>query len=90
MKTQKYSELAEKYWFVPVGVESMGFWGTFGHNIVKEISKKVMLATGETRSTKFLFQAIFIALQRGNASCVIGTVPHSEGLEEIFEFVSNS
>ena len=43
-----------------------------------------------TRSTDFLFQQISIALQRGNASCVIGTVPHSEGLEEIFDFVSYS
>ena len=90
LKTQKYSELAEKYWFVPVAIESMGSWGTTGHKLVKEIGKKVMQATGETRSTEFLFQAISIALQRGNASCVIGTVPHSEGLEEIFEFVSNS
>ena len=49
-----------------------------------------MQATGETRSTEFLFQAISIALQQGNASCVIGTVPHSEGLEEIFEYMSNS
>ena len=65
-------------------------WGQEGHKLVKEIGKKVMQATGETRSTKFLFQAISIAVQQGNASCVIGTVPHSEGLEEIFEFVSNS
>ena len=90
LKTQKYSELAEKYWFAPVAIESMGSWGAIGHKLVKEIGKKVMEATGETRSTEFLFQAISIALQRGNASCVIGTVPHSEGLEEIFEFVSNS
>ena len=90
LKTQKYSELAEKYWFVPVAIESMGSWGTIGHKLVKEIGKKVMEATGETRSTEFLFQAISIALQRGNASCVIGTVPHSEGLEEIFEFVFTS
>ena len=68
-------------------LESLGSWGQEGHKLVKEIRKKVMQATGETRSTEFLFQAISIALQQGNASCVIG---HSEGLEEIFEFVSNS
>ena len=28
-------------------------------------------------------------IQRGNASCVLGTVPHSEGLEEIFELVTH-
>ena len=73
-----------------MGLESLGSWGQEGHKLVKEIGKKVMQATGETRSTEFLFQAMSIAVQRGNASCVIGTVPHSEGLEEIFEFVSNS
>ena len=90
VKIKKYSDLAEKYCFVPVGLESLGSWGQEGHKLVKEIGKKVMQATGETRSTEFLFQAISLAVQRGNASCVIGTVPHSEGLEEIFEFVSNS
>ena len=49
-----------------------------------------MEETGEKRSTFFLFQSISIAIQRGNASCILGTVPHSEGLEEIFEFVSTT
>ena len=47
-----------------------------------------MEETGEKRSAFYLFQSISIAIQRGNASCVLGTVPQSEGLEEIFEFVS--
>ena len=46
-----------------------------------------MEETGEKRSAFFLFQSISMAIQRGNASCILGTVPHSEGLEEIFEFV---
>ena len=37
---------------------------------------------------KYLFQNISIAIQRGNASCVLGSIPHSEGLDEIFEFVT--
>ena len=49
-----------------------------------------MEETGERKSTFFLTQSISIALQRGNASCVLGTVPHSEGLEEIFEFGSST
>ena len=49
-----------------------------------------MEVTGEKRSTAFLFQRLSIAVQRGNASCVIGTVPHSEGLDEVFDFVSDS
>ena len=57
---------------------------------MKEIGKKVIEETGEKRSTFFLFQSISIAIQRGNASCILGTVPHSEGLDEIFEFVSTT
>ena len=29
-----------------------------------------------------------LVIRRGNASFVLGTVPHSEGLEGIFEFVT--
>ena len=51
---------------------------------------KVMEETGEKHSSFYLFQSISMAIQRGNASCVLGTVPRAEGLEEIFEFVTNS
>ena len=89
IKRKNYMELANDYWFVPVGAESFGSWGSDGHKLVKEIGKKVMEETGEKRSSFYLFQSISMAIQRGNASCVLGTVPRSEGLEEIFEFITN-
>ena len=42
--------------------------------------------TGEQKSTYFLLQSIAMAVQRGNAACVIGTAPASTGLEGIFDF----
>ena len=60
---------------------------SFTKRVIK-IGKKVMEETGEKRSSFYLFQNISIAIQRGNASCVLGTIPHSEGLDEIFEFVT--
>ena len=74
--------------FVPIGVETFGPWGPEGMKLVKFIGRKVMEVTGEKRSTSFIFRSISMAIQRGNASCVLGTVPHSEGLDEIFEFVT--
>ena len=88
-KTSKYRELANDYCFVPIGVETYGSWGPEGLKLIKSIGEKVKAATGERRSTFFLSQSISIAIQRGNASCVLGTVPHSEGLEEVFEFVTS-
>ena len=87
-KKLKYTELANDYWFVPVGLETYGSWGPEGHQLLKAIGNKVMAVTGEKRSTFYLSQNISIALMRGNASCVIGTMPQSEGWEEIFEFVN--
>ena len=56
----------------------------------KEIGAKIREVTGEKRSTFFLLQNISMAIQRGNAACIIGTVPVSEGLDEVFEFVENN
>jgi hypothetical protein len=86
----KYKQLANDYWFVPVGVETFGSWGPEGHKLVKEIGKKVMEETGNKRSSFFLFQQITMVIQRGNASCVIGTVPQSEEHEEVFYFMGIS
>ena len=89
-KHTKYKELENDYWFMPICVETLGSWGPEGFKFIKEVGKRVMEETGERKSTFFLTQSISIALQRGNSSCVLGTVPHSEGLDEIFEFVSTS
>ena len=32
---------------------------------------------------------LVIAIQRGNAACIIGTAPTSEGLDEIFDYVEH-
>ena len=87
-KIALYQELVKDYIFTPIAVETFGSWGSESHKLVKEIRKKVMEETGEKRSSFYLFQNISIAIQRGNASCVLGTIPHSEGLDEIFEFVT--
>ena len=86
-KFTTYSELLEDYCFAPVGIETFGTWGQEGHKLIKEIGKRLKEVTGEQRSTFFLTQRISMAIQRGNSSCVQGTVPTTEGLDEIFEFV---
>ena len=88
-KISKYKNLANGYCFVPVGIETFGSWGSEGHSLIKAIEKRISEATGEIRSTSFLFQQISIAIRHGNSSCVIGTVPHTKGLDEVFEFVSD-
>ena len=88
IKTSKYTELAKNYFFVPLGLETYGSWGTEGIKLIKDIGKKVSEVSGEKHSTSFISQNISMSLQRGNANCVLGTVPHSESLDEIYQFVS--
>ena len=88
-KFSTYSELLNDYCFVPIGIETFGAWGPEGHKLIKEIGKKLKEITGEQRSTFFLTQRIPMAVQRGNSLSVQGTVPTTEGLDEIFEFLSH-
>ena len=88
-KSKHYKDLTN-YHFVPVAVETFGAWGSQGLNLIKEIGKRIHEVTGEKKSTFYLFQNISMAIQRGNASCIIGTVPVSEGLDEVFEFVDHN
>ena len=64
--------------------------GLEGHKLIKEIGKKIREVTHEKRSTFFLIQRILIAIQRGNAACLLGTAPASETLDEVFDFVEHS
>ena len=67
--------------YQPVGIK------TYGFKLVKQISKKIQDATSEKLSTFYLFQSISMAIQRGNAVCVMGCVKDtSSGLEGLFNF----
>ena len=51
------------------------------------MGKKIQEATGEKLSTFFLFQSISMAIQQGNAVCVMGYPKNtSTGLDGLFNF----
>ena len=89
-KSKHYKELANYYHFVPVCVETFGAWGSQGLKLVKEIGKLIQDVTYEKRSTFYLLQNISMAIQRGNAACIVGRVPASEGLDKVFDLVDHS
>ena len=73
------------YHFIPISVETFGTWGEIGLKFVKEVGSLIADKTHEKRSTTFLFQALSIALQRGNYLAVTGTLGETDTcLEEIF------
>ena len=67
-----------------------GTYGTYspqGIKLVKKIGNKIQDATGEKLSTLYLFQSISIAIQKGNAVCMMGCPKDIfSGLEGLFNF----
>ena len=51
-------------------------------HILEDLGNKISNINGERRSKSFLFQSIGIAIQRDNASYVMGTTGSMEKLEE--------
>ena len=83
-KIRKYAYLGNNYHFVPIALETFGVWGDQAETIIKDVGKRVEARTGEIRSLEYLRQRISIDLQRGNAACVLGTLPNQKGLDSIF------
>ena len=74
-KTKKYSCLGNNYIFTPVALETLGPWGPEADTFIREVGRRLHAATGDPRSTSFLRQQMSVAVQRGNATCVLGSLP---------------
>ena len=77
--------LRDDYHFVPIAVETFGSWGPIGHKFITDIGR----TKNNPMSTSFIFQAISMAVQRGNVQCVQGAYGELafEELDEIFYIV---
>ena len=74
-KTRKYASLAVAHEFVPVAVETLGTWGTLGLAFINELGRRISAVNGDPRAASFLKQRLSLAVQRGNAVAVLGTLP---------------
>ena len=73
-KLSKYAHLESTHHFVPVAVETLGALGPEASSLLKEIARRISLARGEERAHEFLLQRVAVAIQRGNAASVLGSM----------------
>jgi hypothetical protein len=83
-KRAKYGLLSAQHDFVPVAIETLGAYGDDAMHFIRELGRRVAGVTHEPRSTMFLLQRLSVAVQRGNAACILGTAPLTDKLDEIF------
>ena len=69
---------------MPIAVETLGVPGDEALAFFRDLGKRIADVTDEPRSFQFLMQRVSVAIQRGNAACIVGTVPSSAGWDELF------
>ena len=77
-KAQIYADITTGVDFIPVAIETSGTWSEQGFDLIREIGRRIAEVTHEPRATLFLRQRPSVAIQRGNAVCVMGTFRTSE------------
>jgi len=84
-KRNKYQLItSQNYYFVAFAVETLGVWGDETTSFVETLGNTINIITGEPRSKLYLKQRISLAIQRGNAACIMGTFLPHRSMEEIF------
>lgn len=83
-KIRHYNDLANQFIFIPIATETSGVIGKIGLKLIKKIGSKIAEITNEKRATSYLIQRISVAIQKGNAASIMGTIPPSKNLGEIF------
>ena len=73
-KVSKYRHLDACYRFVPVAVETCGTFGPQAGEFFRELGRRVRRATFEPNAYQYLVQRISVAVQRGNATSVLGSL----------------
>ncbi|CAH2240239.1 jg1796 [Pararge aegeria aegeria] len=67
--------------------ETLGQWGPEARALFKELSKRVIESTGDPRAGRYLGQRISLAIQRGNAASILGTVRRCGDYEDVLDFI---
>ena len=73
-KRDKYQFLSQTHHFVPVAVETSGVFGPDAFELFREIGGRIRTLTLEKNSRAYLIQQVSVAIQRGNAASVLGTL----------------
>jgi hypothetical protein len=66
-KCAKYANLSSGYSFLPIAVETLGPINISATDCLSELGHRISMISGDERETTFLFQRIYVAIQRFNA-----------------------
>ena len=81
----KYRSIAAYHTFIPVAVETLSPMGPEDKAFFIDLGRRLRQHTGEPRSTSYLIQRVSMAIQKGNAVAMMGSLPHGRELDELLQ-----
>ena len=73
-KEEKYRGLPASHLFALVAIKILGAVGPHSLSLLKDIGCRIASESGEARSGEYLIQRLSVAVQRGNATSVLGSM----------------
>jgi hypothetical protein len=90
-KHSKYSSIiSSDYVFKCLAFETLGSWCKEAIDFISVIGNQLIAESSDSKSKKFLFERISLAIQRGNAASIRGTFPNSALLSKIFVLLTKN
>ena len=86
-KCQIYSHLDPNHLFEPVAIETSGAFGPSTRVFLEELGGRLKRVMGEANARSYLYQRLSMAVQRGNAASIMGTISPSSDLADFFFFL---
>jgi hypothetical protein len=74
-KQTNYAALSITYNFISVAVKIFGAFRDDASMFIQDVGRHILAAANESRSAAFFYQRLGVAIQQGNATCIIGTLP---------------
>ncbi len=81
---QKYAALNQCHIFTPVAIETAGPFGPETFLFLRDLGCRLKQVTGEAKSFSYLRQRLSVAVQRGNAAAVMGTMGGTTSCVDFF------
>ena len=86
-KCQIYSHLDPNHLFEPVAIETSGAFRPSTRVFLEELGGRLKRVMGEANARSYLHQCLSMAVQRGNAASIMGTISSSSDLADFFFLV---
>jgi hypothetical protein len=84
-KRHKYSTVDDStYIFQPIAIETLGAFGNSAMEFFNDLGHRMKTVCQDTRARMFLMQRLSVAMQRGNAACILGTIADDDYTTDFF------